>query len=348
MIRRFAATTALFVAVGAGISAFGQPGRMDAPPPGAVPAPGTQGEPPRAGATADTSSPVPFTREVSQTSVWPGDRFTYTVTLTVPQGMKISLDDFDRKAVNFKPFTLTDTQRATEELEDGVIRYKFVYLLNNFEIGDRTIEIPRVIFHYQKSQTTGKEPATAEVHIPPQPIAIRSTLTGPYKESWILENLRGDTQPSRAWVMYMALGIAGVIISLIPLVVWGVAQIPQWRNRERKISRSKFQEQCSRSLGVLGKGLDKGLDEVKRQYEALEGVAHQYVEYNWNIPAAGLTGEELTRKLEKKSGAAKQSQVLAKVLDHGQDCRYSANSGSDWTAIFQQDLRDLKSAVGSK
>jgi hypothetical protein len=87
---------------------------------------------------------------------------------------------------------------------------------------------------------------------------------------------------------------------------------------------------------------------VKRQYESLEGVAHQYAAYFWDIPAAGLTGEELTKKLEKRSVSAKQTQVLAKVLDHGHNCRYAANSTSDWPAIFQQDLRDMKNAVGTK
>ena len=92
------------------------------------------------GKTAEEAQPaVKFDNTTSQTSVWPGDKIHYWITLTVPAGIKVSLEDFDRRSVNFKPFLLVDSNRTTAELEGGVTRYNFDYVLANYEIGDRVV-----------------------------------------------------------------------------------------------------------------------------------------------------------------------------------------------------------------
>lgn len=301
---------------------------------------------PAKGEKAEEKPDVTFEAETSQTSAWPGDRFHYRIIVKVPAGIKVSLDDFDRKAVNFKPFLLTDTSRITEEYEQGGGRYTFDYLLTNFEIGDRIIEIPRVIFHYQKVAAAGnKEQGAIESRVPPFPIAVRSTLNQPAKQAWIRETLPADITPSRAWILSVALGCTGLLLSSLPLLTWAWSLVPQWRARERKLSKSQFMRQHTRSLDALGKGLDKGSEEVRKQYQALEGIAHQYIRYTWNIDAAGLTGSELSGRLAKANISPKQSQVLGGVLDHGQNCRYSPANGTDWGTTFQQDLRDMKNAL---
>ncbi|MBI2821242.1 MAG: hypothetical protein HYX74_03365 [Acidobacteria bacterium] len=295
------------------------------------------------------SGGITYTHELSQTSLWPGDRFHYTIALKVPEGVKISLDDFDRKAVNFKPFSLTDTHRVTEELADSSIRYQFEYLLANYEIGNRTLEIPRVIFHSQKTADAGtREPTSTELQIPPLPIAVRSTLYQPAKQSWIQESLALDYTANRAWMAPVGLGIAGLLISAIPLLVWAWNQVPQWRSRERKVSQKQFLRQCTRSLDMLGKGFDKNSEEVKRQYQLLEGVAHRYVHYFWNVDAEGLTGKELVASLQKMNVPPKQRDLLTTIVDHGQTCRYSRTNGGQWTTVFQQDLREMRNALPSK
>ncbi|MBI4456027.1 MAG: hypothetical protein HY644_09035 [Acidobacteria bacterium] len=292
---------------------------------------------------------ITFQTSVSQTSVWPGDRIHYWVTLLVPEGMKISLEDFDRRTVSFKPFTLTDSRRVTEELAGGVTRYQFDYMLANYEIGDRALEIPRLIFRYQKSVAPGaKEPSTAEMEIPPLPIAVRSTLNQPLKQLRILESLPGDFSPSQEWLVLTLSGLGGILVSLIPLLVWTWNHLPQWRRRERQLSQRKFLQQCGKALETLGKGLDKDGEEVKKRYQALEGVAQQYIRYFWNVEAAGLTGSELVYRLEKVNISAKQREYLGKLLDHGQNCRYSQADGTEWGAAFQQDLREMKNSLRTR
>jgi len=250
--------------------------------------------------------------------------------------------------VNFKPFVLTDINRIAEELEGGGTRYKFDYTLANYEIGDRTMEIPRVIFRYQKALAPGtKEPSTAEMQVPPLPLAVRSTLNQPAKQSWIQESLPLNFTLDSDWLLSVGLGLAGMLISIVPLMLWAYRHVPRWRTRERLMSKGKFMQQCSKSLDSLGRSLENAA-EVKRQYQALENVTHQYVHYFWNVEAAGLTGGELTRKLEKLNVSAKQRELFSAVLDHGQNCRYAKDNGGQWGNAFQQDLREMRNVVGSK
>lgn len=313
-----------------------------------VSAPGQRSGAP--GKTEETQPAVKFENNTSQTSVWPGDKINYWITLTVPAGIKVSLEDFDRRSVNFKPFLLVDSNRTTAELEGGVTRYNFDYVLANYEIGDRVVEIPHLIFRYQKTLAPGsKEPSTAEMQIPPFPIALRSTLNQPARQAWIQESLPGsEWLIDNAWMRTIGLGLAGVLLSMIPLILWAVKHVPHWKSRERTVSQKKFIQQCSQALDSLGKGLEGNPEEIRKQYQKLEGIAQQYVRYYWNVEAAGLTGSELARLLEKQNVPPRQRELLSGVLDHGQNCRFSPSDGGQWGNALQQDLRDVRNVVRSR
>ncbi len=291
--------------------------------------------------TEDTQTDISFEIDTSQTSVWPGDRIHYRITLTVAQGVKVNMDDFDGLNLSFEPFYLIEREDFTEEVGEDV-RYVFDYLLANYEIGDQQVEIPGLIFRYEKSGPAGaNEPTTAEMQIPPWPMSVRSTLNQPVEDSWIQESLPSPANPLRSWVPLLA-GLAGLLVSSLPLGVWVWKQVPDWQARRRQLSRKKFLRQCWLSLDQLEESMTSNNVEMKNQYQDLEKVVQKYIHYFWEIPAQGLTDPELAARLSQEQLLPSQNDALVRVFEHGQNCRYAPENGGGWDDTFRQDLKEIK------
>jgi hypothetical protein len=292
--------------------------------------------------TEETETDISVETVSSQTSVWPGDRIHYRITLTAAQDVQVAMEDFDEQNVSFEPFYLIEREHFTEEVGEEV-RYVFDYLLANYEIGDKQVEIPGLIFRYEKSGPAGaNEPTTAEMQIPPWPMSVRSTLNQPVEESWIQEALPNPAIPLRSWVPLLA-GMAGLLVSSLPLGVWVWRKVPDWQARRRQLSRKKFLRQCWLSLDQLQKSMASNDVEMKNQYQDLEKVVQKYIRYFWEISAQGLTYPELAARLNQQEQLLPgQSDALVQVFEHGQSCRYAPENGGGWNDTFLQDLKEVK------
>ena len=277
----------------------------------------------------------------SQTSVWPGDRIHYLITLTVAQGVEVAIEDFDEQNISFEPFYLIEKQQTREEVGDQV-RYVFDYLLANYEIGDKQVEIPGLIFRYERpGPAEANAPTMEEEQIPPWPMSVRTTLNQPVEQSWIQESLPISEIPARSWVPLLA-GMAGLLVSSLPLGVWVWRKVPDWQARRRQLSRKKFLHQCWLSLDQLEKSMSSNNVEMKNQYQDLEKVVQKYIHYFWEIPAQGLTHPEVAARLNQEQLLPSQNDALVRVFEHGQSCRYAPENGGGWDDTFRQDLQGIK------
>ena len=281
-----------------------------------------------------------FTTKVSQTSVWPGDRIHYIITLTVAKNVKVALEDFSEDNVSFEPFVLVEKQQTEEDLGEQ-IRYVFDYLLANYEIGDKQVEIPGMIFRYETAGQETNVPTTQEKQIPILPMSVRSTLNQPVEDSWIQDELPMAGVLRQTWVALLA-GFAGLLFSTLPLGAWAWKQIPDWQARRRQLSRKKFLTQCRVSLDRLERQLTSDGVEIKEQYQSLEKLVGGYVQYFFNVQAQGLTSPELVSRLSQDGITSNEREVFAQVFAHGQNCRYGPENGADWEESFRQDLSQMK------
>lgn len=281
-----------------------------------------------------------FTTKVSQTSVWPGDRIHYIITLTADQNVKVALEDFSEENVSFEPFVLVELQQTVEALGERN-RYVFDYLIANYEIGDKQVEIPGLIFRYETSGQETNVSTTQEKQIPIQPMSVRSTLNQSVEEAWIYEELPMDQLLRQTWVALLA-GFAGLLVSTLPLGAWAYKQIPDWQARRRQLSRKKFLTQCRVSLDKLEWRLTSDSVEMKEQYQALEELARGFIQYFFNVHADGLTPTELVSRLDQDEIPSKEREVFSQVVENGQNCRYAPENGTDWEESFRQDLDQFK------
>ena len=281
-----------------------------------------------------------FTTKVSQTSVWPGDRIHYIITLTVAKDIKVALEDFSVDNVSFEPFVLVERQQTEEDLGEQT-RYVFDYLIANYEIGDKQVEIPGWIFRYETSVQETNVPTTQEERIPVQPMSVRSTLNQPVEESWIQEELSESEVDRQTWVALLA-GFAGLLVSTLPLGAWAWKQVPDWQARRRQLSRKKFLTQCRVSLDKLEWRLTSDDVEIKDQYQSLEELVRGYIQYFFQVEAQGLTHTELVSRLSQDGIPPNEKEVFSEVVEHGQNCRYAPENGVDWEDSFRQDLEQVK------
>lgn len=290
-------------------------------------------------ARAQTS--LRWERHVGQTSVWPGDRFHYQITLSVPTGVKVALEDLDETNVNFEPFVLMTTQVESVETDNGV-RHRFDYLLANYEIGDKRVEIPPLAIRYEEGiSREANTPSTMELRIPSFPISIRTTLNRSARESWIRESLVSSASTGRRWGVVL-LGLAGLIVSSLPLGLWVWRQMPNWRARRRQLSRKKFLQELSKSVNRIERLSKESSLEIKDQYRSLEGVVQEYIQYFWGFKAGALTHSELASRLNHSDTSPVQGEILVGIVEHGQECRYSPSEKASWRDAFLKDLQQLR------
>ena len=274
---------------------------------------------------------------ISKTSLWPGDRFHYRITLTVPEGVKVALEDFEEESVNFDPFVLVERHLESGEAAGGGVRHEFDYLLANYEIGDQLLEIPALIFRYERGSVETNTPTTEEKRIPPLPISVRSTQNQPLQRTWIRESLLAQAAPSRN-LGILFLGLAGLLMSSFPLAAEIWRRIPDWQARRSRLTRKKFLSEIADSIGLIEKSSGPE-SEVKSRYQSLEDLVRRYAEYFWEMQIGGLTADELSNKLDQ---ADARHQVLVQIVEHGQECRYSPSGEGRWDALLREDLQRLK------
>ena len=204
------------------------------------------------------------------------------------------------------------------------------------------MEIPGLTFVYEKpGPTEANAPTTVEVQIPPLPMSVRSTLNQPVEMAWIQESLPLSEDPVRTWIPLVA-GLAGLLVSSLPLGAWVWKKVPEWQARRQQLSRSQFLEQCLGSLNRLEKRLGSNGVEIKDQYWSLEEVVGKYIDYFWDIQTHGLIQAELIGKLNQGKLLPGQSAVLAGIFEHGQSCRYAPDNSSGWEDAFREDVQEIK------
>jgi len=292
------------------------------------------------GAEEEAQEDLVLSTKVSQTSVWPGDRIHYVITLTVARDIKVALEDFSAENVSFEPFVLVEQQQTEEDLGER-IRYVFDYLLANYEIGDKQVEIPGMIFRYETAGQETNVPTTQEKQIPILPMSVRSTLNQPVEDTWIQEELPMAGVVRQTWVALLA-GFAGLMVSTLPLGAWAWKQIPDWQARRRQLSRKKFLTQCQGSLNQLERRLTSDDVEIKEQYQSLEELVQGYVQYFFNLQTQGLTSPELASRLSQEGITSNEKEVFSQVIENSQNCRYGPENGLDWEESFRQDLSQVK------
>lgn len=291
------------------------------------------------------ASPIRVDRELSQTSVLPGDRFQYRLTISAPSDLKISVEDLSGRSAMFSPFVLMETTSSIEDGRDWRV-YVFEYTLASYEIGNGTVPIPAQVFRYQAASESAADRRISEFQVPAMPVATRSTLNQAVADATIRPFLPRPFRPRQQAGLWATAGAVGLALSAVPLFLW-VIRVVRRRLQQPRVNQRRARREAARALQAVAAMSVTGAEELKQAYRALEQVGRTYLAKSWSaVKADALTDADFARVGASAGVPQKITEVLAAVFAHGQKCRYSKPDLDAWRPTFKADLTAVGDLLG--
>ena len=133
-------------------------------------------------ATASQKGQVPFsvTTRLDRTAIWVGDSLEYTIQVIHPRSVQFVVDDLKKENLSLPPFVLRDVRAEERDWRDDKKLFEVVLLLTTYESGKSDLLVPPVaLYYFRRDGTVSEKDARAQaIRVPPQKIALRSTLPG--------------------------------------------------------------------------------------------------------------------------------------------------------------------------
>ena len=133
-------------------------------------------------ATASQKGQIPFsvTTRLDRTAIWVGDSLEYTIQVIHPRSVQFVVDDLKKENLSLPPFVLRSIRAEERDWRDDKKLFEVVLLLTTYESGKSELVVPPVaLYYFRRDGTVSEKEARAQaIRIPPQKIALRSTLPG--------------------------------------------------------------------------------------------------------------------------------------------------------------------------
>jgi len=310
---------------------------VTAPPTRPAPAP-TQPAPPEADAPAPAltparpegaarpPAPVVVNTTVSRTAVWVGDPLIYTIEITCPPGTDILAADISRDRLRLTGLQIADATQQRETRPDGGIVYRAQFRLVSYvSDGSRVGIDPQSVRYYV--HTAGQPPETLvpadEVELAAVTVAVRSALPDG-NISWIRDTRTIATLPSAVRFL-TPVGVAAVMLTLVPVVVGLTTLVRNWKPRRTVRSRRQtlqHQRQALADIRALG-GL--GDADLRRDvFDKLNSLVRDRLT-ELDIPAQTLTAGEVEQAIVSRGKPLPAGEIAAVF----RECERAVYGGAD-------------------
>ena len=260
---------------------------------------------------------------VDRSAVWIGDRFSFTITVECSNGTDIIAEDLSRDRLQMQDLDILGVEETREDLGDGLIIYRFVYDLTTYSffpamkvIGDMDLRY----FVRRPGQRPEDIVPAGEIVVPGATVVVRSMLPDNLESA----QYRYEREPApraTALTWMQPIGIALVILSIVPAGLWAAAFLRRLRQRQRRESALRLRLHERALLDEL-RALDVE-DEAGRRtaYDRLSALVRSHVSDAWGVSADGLTPDEIALALSAQ-GHSDVSAAAISFLDTCDKARY--------------------------
>lgn len=260
---------------------------------------------------------------VDRSAVWIGDRFSFTITVECSNGTDILTDDLSRDRLQMQELDILGVEETREDLGDGLIIYRFVYHLTTYSFRPATKLIGDMDLRYFVRRP-GQRPEdivpAGDVLVPGATVVVRSLLPDNL-ESAQYRYERKPAPRAAALTLMQPVGIGLVIVSIVPAVLWVVALLRKWRQRQRRQSARRLRLHERAALDEL-RALDVEPEAGRREaYDRLSALVRSHVTAAWGVSADGLTPDEIALALSAQ-GHSDVSAAAVLFLDTCDKARY--------------------------
>jgi hypothetical protein len=260
---------------------------------------------------------------VDRSAIWIGDRFSFTVTIECSNGTDILTDDLSRDRLQTEELEILGVEETREDLGDGLIIYRFVYHLTTYSFFPALKNIGEMTFRYyvrRPGQRLEDIVPAGELIVPGASIVVRSLLPDDLGTAEYRYERRPPPRPT-ALTLLQPIGIGLVIVSFVPVVLWGIAVLRAFRHRQRRQSARRLRLHERAALDEL-RTLDVEAEAERRTaYDRLSALVRDHVTGAWGVSADGLTPDEIGLALSAQ-GLGDVSAEAVQFLDTCDKARY--------------------------
>lgn len=265
-----------------------------------------------------TSGPAkPAVRSsIDRTAMWVGDRVTYTVEIESPRGYDVLEDDLSKDKLKLDGLDIVSTETTRTENPDGGATRRFHYVLSSYRVDAPSVTIaPFPVRYYatRAGQRLEDSAPAGSVDVPGAIVAVRSMLPDAQKSFELRDERTPDARPVM-FAMARPVGMALVIVSIVPAVIWGAAFVGRRRRRTpgRSVRQARRDQRASLDA-VRGMSMESP-DGRREAYNQIDTIVRQHLQDLSGVPGPSLTPAEVEPALAGRPSRLSADRVAALLL----------------------------------
>jgi Domain of unknown function (DUF4381) len=274
--------------------------------------------------TAATQKPPPLfaiTTRLDRTAIWVGDPVEYTIEVVHPRSVQFALDNLKKEDIALPPFVVRAIRAEEREWRDNQKLLQVVLHLTTYESGKPDLMIPPVALYYFKrdSALSEKEARAQAIRIPPQRIALRSTLSAGQNRLREFKAIRPVEIPLAIGALVLGLIGMGFVLSRAAVRLWGA--VHRDKAVKKTVSRRVRRRWINDNLQRLRKMAQDSTQDPKTFYAEISQFLRRYLTEWLDVEARGLTpmeAHEALRAAGYNGGFAQQVQAVLEQCEQGQ------------------------------
>jgi hypothetical protein len=290
--------------------------------------------------------PLSITTRLDRTAIWVGDSLEYTIQVIHPRSVQFVQDDLKKENLSLPPFVLRAIRAEERDWQDDKKLFEVVLLLTTYESGKSELVIPPVALYYfrRDSAVSEKEARAQAIRIPPQKIALRSTLPGGQPRLREFKQIH-PVDPTYA-IGALVLGLIGMGFVGSRATAWLWHAVHRDKVIKRPVSRRVRERWIHEGLQRIRKLAQQPPKDPQTFYAEIGQFMRQYLTEWLDVEARGLTPVEAEQALQAAGCNGAFAQQVRTVLEQCEEAQYSKRDGSTPTnGRHQALLGSLEKAI---
>ena len=279
-------------------------------------------------APASQKGQLPFsiTTRLDRTAIWVGDSLEYTIQVIHPRSVQFVVDDLKKENLSLPPFVLRAIRAEERDWRDDKKLFEVVLLLTTYESGKPELVVPPVALYYFRRDGTEKEARAQAIRIPPQKIALRSTLPGGQAKLREFKQVH-PVDPTYA-IGALVLGLIGMgfVGSRVAARLWHA--VHRDKVIKRPVSRRMRERWLKEGLQRIRQMAKEPAKDSPIFYAEIGQFVRQYLTEWLDVEARGLTPGEAEQALQAAGCNGAFAQRVRTVLEQCEAAQYGKRDGS--------------------
>ena len=282
-----------------------------------------------AAAPASQKPPLPFTitTRLDRTAIWVGDSLEYTIQVIHPRSVQFVVDDLKKENLSLPPFVLRAVRAEERDWRDDSKLFEVVLLLTTYESGKSDLVVPPVaLYYFRRDGTVSEKEARAQaIRIPPQKIALRSTLPGGQPRLREFKQLQPVELTYAIGALVLGLIGMGFVGSRVTARLWRA--VHRDKVIKRPVGRRVRQRWIHEGLQRIRQMATEPSKEPQAFYAEVGYFMRQYLTEWLGVEARGLTPVETEQALQGAGYNGNFAQQVRTVLQQCEEAQYSKRDG---------------------